>query len=578
MPDIFASPEGSCVPYSNELWRIAKMPRRQWSESEAVELAKEMTEALKTPHGTMELRPLQAVALYEIGTEGGLFGPLRCGMGKTVVSLLAPVVALADRPLLLIPAKLVDKTERDRRELAHHWELPPFLRIMTYDWLGRTQAADALEKFLPDIIIADEVHKLSNIRGAAVARRVRRFMNDYPETRFIAMSGTVTKRSLHDFAHMLHWSHHAEKMPVPKVYSDLEFWADALDERKGQIKRADPGALQILCDESERKMWAEGETRRAARSAFRRRLIETAGVVATYETPIDATLTLNALEPPVSSKIEGAFETLRADWETPNGWTFSDGLRMSAHARELALSFFYVWDPRPPRDWMEARKAWHQFVRRTLKHSHKLDSPKQVALAYPDAPELVEWRRLKPSFKPNTVPVWLDDTMLEVCANWAHKNRGIVWTEHTFFARRLEKDFGLTYYGEEGYSAAGKFIDDHPRDEPLIASINSNDEGRNLQPWSTALITSAPANGKQWEQVISRIHRDGQEADEVEFDILVNCAEHVGAFWQAMSDCRYVEDNIGSPQKLLLAGVSVPTPDDIAARQGPRWDKNWSRV
>lgn len=525
----------------------------------------------------MKLRPLQAVALYEIGTEGGLFGPLRVGLGKTLISLLAPVVAFAERPLLLIPAKLQDKTERDRRALAHHWDLPNFLRIMTYEWLGREQASDAIEKFLPDIIISDESHKLSNIRTAGVARRVRRFMHEHPETKFIAMSGTVTKRSLHDFAHMLHWSHDIDKMPVPKTYSDLEMWADALDERKGQTKRVDPGALEALCNEEEMKTWREGERRRAARSAFRRRLIETPGIVATYETPIDATLTVSGVETLVPKKIDEAFETLRADWETPDGWTFSDGLMMFQYARELALGLYYIWSPRPPKEWLEARRVWHQYVRRILKHSRKLDTEFQVRRAHPDAEELRAWTAIKDNFTPNTVPVWLDDSVLEYCANWAFLNKGIIWTEHVFFGERLERDFGLAYYGRRGVDSRGKSIDDHPPGEPLVASVQSNAEGRNLQAWSKALITSSPANGKQYEQLLGRLHRDGQEADEVEFDLLVNCVEHAGAFWQAMSDCRYVQDATGSPQKLLLAGVNVLTPDDVAARPGPRWQKDWTR-
>lgn len=38
---------------------------------------------LKTPRGTMRLRPIQAIALAEIGMYGGLFGPIPVGEGKT---------------------------------------------------------------------------------------------------------------------------------------------------------------------------------------------------------------------------------------------------------------------------------------------------------------------------------------------------------------------------------------------------------------------------------------------------------------------------------------------------------------
>jgi hypothetical protein len=578
MPELFPSQAAVEVPFSNELFRILKMPRRTWTADELDQLADEMTEILRMPHGEMRLRPLQALALYELGLHRGLFGPLRVGIGKTLVSLLAPVVLFAARPLLLITADLVEKTERDRRELGRHWDLPEHQRVMTYDWLGRAQAADALEAYLPDVIVADEAHRVSNLK-AAVTRRVRRFMHDHPETIMVIMSGTLTKRSLHDFAHLVGWSLPPERSFVPRNYTDLEFWADALDERKGQTKRAEPGALKVLCNEDEMKLW-ETDPRAAARSAFRRRMIETPGVVASYESGCDATLTINGVEKSVPRIVEEAFEILRNDWATPDGRTFADGVRMRKYALELSLDLYYVWDPPAPEYWMEARKAWHKFCRKVLSHSRSLDSEKQVAEAHDEQQELVEWQRVKKDFKPNRVAVWLDDSALEYCAAWSEKNAGIIWTQHVPFGERLAREAGLTYYGRRGLSADGRYIEDHPAGQPLVASFGSNHRGKNLhEKWSKNLVTCFPANGLQAEQLIGRTHRDGQQADEVSFDVLTVCCEHVGSVWQAVEDCRYVEQLGGSPQKILLAGLNVMTPDELAQRIGqPRWNKWWRRA
>lgn len=493
---------------------------------------------------------------------------------NTLVSLLAPVVKFSQRPLLIVPAKLLHKTEHDRAKLSKHWALPKFLRIMSYEWLGRAQAADALEAYKPDFVILDECHKVKN-RHAAVSRRVIRFFQTHPEVQCVALSGTITKRSLFDYAHMLKWCLSPKKTPLPLRHADLELWADALDERKGnpgEVRRADPGALEIFCNEEEKKIWDHGDKRRAARSAYRRRLIETEGVIASYETPIDATLTLSAVEPAVSAKVEEAFEKLRRTWETPDGWPISDGLTMARHARELALGFFYVWDPRPPRHWLDARREWCAFVRKVLKHSHKLDSELQVRRAYPDDPLLKKWQAVAKDFEPNTKPVWLDTSVLEWCAAWAEENKGIVWTEHTCFGERLQ-EHGLTYYGKRGEDSMGRPIEAHEPGTPLVASIASNAEGRNLQAWSDNLITSFPPGGTLAEQLLGRTHRPGQEADEVSFDIVVTCAEHVGAFWQAWKDASYVQASTGAPQKLLLAGIDMPDADDIESRSGPRWNK-----
>lgn len=568
------------------LVRVLNLPRRHWSNEDGEELATELTEALKSPYGTMRLRRIQAVALYEIGIHGGLFGPMRVGAGKTLTSLLAPIVGFCSRPLLLVPAKLVGKTQRDQEELARHWLLPPFIRVMSYEWLGRVQAAEALNNFQPDLIIADECHKLKNLK-AAVTRRVKRYFTQHPETKCVAMSGTVTKRSIKDYAHIITWCL-KDKRPLPEKYAEVEVWADALDERKGQTRRAHPGALIKLCNQEEKKLWVGGDYRRAARQGFRRRLVDSPSVVATRETPIDASLRVEATEVDVSLSTDLAFEGLRKDWETPDGWPIADGLAMFRHARELGLGFYYVWDPRPPPYWLVARSEWASFVRKIVGGSRTLDSELAVANAirqgglsnHGDAKNqdtgallLEAWHSVRKDFEPNTVPRWIDDSVVDHCAEWMAKNVGIVWTEHTHFATRLSKLSGVPYYGRKGLNADKIAIEDHPSNRPLIASIQSNGEGRNLQAYNHNLITSFPPNGAIVEQLLGRTHRDGQEADEVIAEVVVTCVEHIAAVWQAHRDSQYVWDSTGSPQKLLLAAIDVAKADAIHGRSGPRWHK-----
>ena len=120
MPSLFAPSTAHAVRLNDELRRIEALPRREWSAEEAAELATELTAALKTPKGTMSLRPVQATALAEVGMRGGLFGIIRVGAGKTLISMLSANVAEAERPALLIPAKLVAKTQRDMKALSIH--------------------------------------------------------------------------------------------------------------------------------------------------------------------------------------------------------------------------------------------------------------------------------------------------------------------------------------------------------------------------------------------------------------------------------------------------------------------------
>lgn len=577
------------VPMTSELRRIERLRRRVMAPEDAAWLADELTARLKKPRGTMKLRPVQAWSLYELGTVGGLFGPQAVGCGKTLVTLLSPVILKAQRPLLIVPAGLVEKTKRDKEVLDQHWYLPLFLRIMSYEWLGREQAATALEEWDPDLVILDECHRARNNRGAAVARRLTRLFRDRQQRKrsvvvpgqfqrepkpvqCAALSGTVTKRSLHDYAHILTWCLPADLLPIPTHWNDLSLWADALDEKKGDFSTVDPGALEILCaDAADKELW-KTDRKTAARRTFRRRLVETPGVVATYETQVDASIVVRGLKCEMGAGVDAAFEHLRKFWETPDGWSIPDGMTLARHARELALGMYYRWDPRPPIEWQQARKEWHQYVREVLKHSRTFDSEKQVRVAHADSDECRAWLAVRDTFKPNTEPVWIDSAACEFVADWARKNAGIVWTEHKWFGRRLRDEFGLAYYGRRGVDANNKFIDDHDPRTSLVASRPANSEGRNLQAWNKNLITSILPNGARNEQCFGRTHRPGQLADEVTFEFVVSCREHLEALDQAVRDARYIEHSTGSPQKLLLAAIDVD--ERVLRGTGPRWSGN----
>lgn len=569
------------VQHTRELSRVCSMPRRIWTDETAEELASELSQILKTKHGNQKLRGIQAQALTEFGIEGGLFGPIRVGAGKTLISLLAPYISEARRPLLLLPAKLIEKTKREARALAVHWPILNYIRFLSYELLGRVQAQHLLDQYQPDLIIADEAHKLKN-KKAACTKRVARYMQAHPTCQFVAMSGTFTKRSVKDFAHILFWCL-KHKSPIPFSYTEIEDWAGALDEKKDHdpTDRVGIGALTLLHNEEER---IDPDVLNATRRAFKRRLHETSGIVATSGGFVDCSLTISALwgddEIQMRPEIDAAFEKLRKEWAAPDDWKLSDPMSIWRVARELSLGFYYVWDPRPPPDWASAHKEWAACCREILTTNRRnLDSELQVTNAVEDGhypwakPILDQWCKIKPFFSPNSVPVWIDDSVVRACATWAQREPGIVWVEHTAFAEALAKHARLSYYGKQGKDKLGRYIEDHPAGESLIASVASNAEGRNLQhKWHRNLVTSWPANGMQCEQLIARTHRDLQEADEVTVELVCTSIAHIDAFAQSMKDARY-EEEMSGPQKLLYADRLVPEPEDVIMRPGYRWKK-----
>ncbi len=154
-----------------EWHRIRALPRREWSDATAAVDYWTSRFALRSD---VRLRPIQAIALSEIHHCGGLLGPIKVGHGKTLISLLAPAVVGSVRPVLLLPAHLLQKTEIDMADLSKSWRIPTNLRPISYQALGRESMATWLMQWRPDGIFADEVHRLKN-PDAAVTKRVTRF-------------------------------------------------------------------------------------------------------------------------------------------------------------------------------------------------------------------------------------------------------------------------------------------------------------------------------------------------------------------------------------------------------------------
>lgn len=526
------------VQRSKELTRIRALPVR----TELID--PEEVSALFRRGLSGSLRPLQAQALFEAWqAKGGLF-PLGVGVGKTLITLLLPTVFRSVRPLLLVPAKLVEKTKRDQRTLSPTWKIVNHIRIESYELLGRISAAKLLEHYKPDLIVADECHKLRNF-GAGVTKRVRRWMSANPATVFVGLSGTITKRNLTDYAHLLEWALGELHSPLPKGYNEIREWDAFLG---GRPYTSDPGALvELLAPED------SGDVKKA----FARRLTSTVGVVASVESPCDSSLVIETLPVTRPPEVEKEIERFNSSWIRADGWALTDAKDMWRIRRQLNLGFYYRWDPEPPKAWLEVRREWAKRCRDILSTNRRgLDTALAVTQAidrglYPEAVgELEAWRAIKPTFRPNTVPVWLDRFVAPVVKQFLEGRPAIVWCEHDAVANMIADALELRVYGEKGFANGRYYIDDHPTDWPMVAMLGSNLEGRNLQHWSESLVLSPPPNGVQWEQLIGRTHRPGQASDEVRYTVLGTGCD---ALEKAREDAAYIESTTGQPQKLLRA-------------------------
>lgn len=563
-----------------DLKRILSLPEREWSDWELEQLRDRYTEATRVPGATMRLHAIQAQALHEIKEEGGLLGPIAVGGGKTLISFLAPLVAGAKKPLLILPAFLVAKTERERGILSKSFRIPRSIQIISYEFLGREGAQNYLDMVKPDMLICDEAHRTKN-QLAGVTRRIDRYRTAYQEKHgkrlpYVAMSGTLIKDDISDFSHLAYWAL-GDCSPCPIDDGTLLEWSTVLaPQARNPLREVDPGPMLALTMPSE---IAEHGERDAVRRGFQRRLLATAGVVASRDGSLGTALYVDAIEYDVNEATKKNFKTLRDLWETPDGWALTMAADINRHAYELALGFHYIWDPRPPDDWLEARRQWAKFVRETIADSDVLDTEKVVATAcqrgqLPDR-EFLAWSNIRKTFLPHSKAIWHDDGPIERVAKWAKEGPGIIWVRHTLFAKRLAKETGLTYYGADGVSDKGEFIEDAPAKNAIIASAKANGTGRNLQKWSRNLHTAWQPSPIDAEQLIGRTHRYGQEADAIYLDVMVGCAEHLRAMRSCVTSAQAIEQTIGHAQKLLRATFTDAW-EELRAREHSsdiRWTK-----
>jgi hypothetical protein len=569
------------VPDSPEFQRILHLPRRPPPAPDS--LREHLTRVLgrhANPYpGT--LYDVQAQALYEAWRYGGLLAPIRVGGGKTLLCFLLPLVMRAERAVVVAPAALEQDYSREFAKLAQHWhgKAPLFLSYERLsaktsgtrrDSKGVAYQEDLLARLAPDLLIFDEVHKVRN-HGAVCTKRVKRYLQAHPATRVAATSGSLTRQSLKDFAHIALWTLR-NRCPVPTTYGDLEAWSSATDELDGLAPRVGFGALVQLCTAQERTHLDVA----TVRGAVQRRLLETAGVISTRDGPLGIPLEVHAIGPICEDPaINTAFESVRLRWELPTGMPMVDALEVTRQAKTIGCGYFLDYQPRPPESWLTARRNWATYCRDVVRYNQRsIDSEALVkdhvrsGLLH-DGGLLSQWERAEPSYDPSAHAVveWISREAIETAAAWVEEHRGIVWTGNIALGVALSKALAIPFYGAEGMTSDGAFILDHRPGYPMIASKQANGTGRNLQRgWSRNLFFTTPG-----EQVIGRTHRVGQQADKVTCSLFVGCFEHVVAFEKELSRAHYSEELTGDAQRLVYAVKTVPSARSVAARPGFRW-------
>ncbi len=585
---------GKEVGQSRDLARVLELPRRPRPvEFKTFDRLKKTGPCeCKTKYQrrcASSLLPTQAWALEEIEKHQGLLGPISVGDGKTLLDLLAAMVVPDCKvAVLLIPPQLRNQMLKvDWAFYGQHWELPnlgsglwfdpkkPTLHIIAYSELSSAKNSDVLDRIKPDLIIADEAHLLRNA-GTARTKRFRRFFSGHPGTRFCCWSGTLTTKSVKDYAHLSALAL-KEGSPAPLHWPTVEEWAGAIDPSDFP---SGIGALKALCDPGEH-----------VRSGYRRRLESTGGVVASPATmSCTASLTFSERKTVAPKAVLDAIHTLATTWERPDGEALITGLDVHRCAKELSAGFYYRWRwPRGESEevkalWLHTRKEWHREMREKLKQSKEfMDSPLLLVRAAirwhegfihiegetrheipphtKNAPQPTwnsnlwpDWKAVRDTAKPETEGVWIDDWLARDAAEWCRAGAGICWYEHDLFGRRVAELADRPHFGAGGDAGMRLLSEDGRRS--IVASIRAHGTGKNLQQFSRNLVANQFSDAAVGEQLLGRTHRQGQLADEVSIEVYRHTPVVIEALNRAKMLAEYIQGTMGGSQKLLKASYT----------------------
>lgn len=221
---------------------------------------------LRRPGGKMELKPEQALMLQVAAENHGLVAQAGVGMGKTLVSLLLPVVVGAKRPLLVVPAAVIPQLKKEAQQYGQHWRIAA-CGVISYELLSSPNQKNLLAQQRPDCIIFDEADKLRSHDTQRI-KQVNRYLNANPGTKVFALSGTLISHSVLDVCHWLAWAL-KDASPIPKrVWNGLSSVLDSEGKRHATMAQI-AGALKVL----------DAQKGEVQREAWKRLLNSTPGVV-----------------------------------------------------------------------------------------------------------------------------------------------------------------------------------------------------------------------------------------------------------------------------------------------------------
>lgn len=556
---------------------------------------------------------------------GGLLGPIAVGWGKTLLTLMIANYAFgkgARKIILLLPPEVLPQFEQDlkwartripfsvpvfilggktkerRRQLAMSNKRG--LYVVPYSLLSTKDTEDNLRDIHASLFICDEAHKISR-ESAARTKRMRRYFQAHPDCKVVALSGTITSKSLRDYWHLAKAACRKNN-PLPNIKEMANEWGDKLDSKASSD--GSPGPLRMLCRWAE-KHWPDESfpyTTTGFRQAFRRRLTSSPSVVSSGDAEIPTSLIFRTRKLDMEDDhLTQLLDDVTEKWLTPNG----DEIEYAMHAWkwqfELSAGFYneLYW---PSIATLMKRKGWIQKQAEDILLKSQdyfiagqeyakelrafllvgragLDTPMAVGSfmhihgdgSYPRVPRDVyeTWRGMKELDFPERIErdaraVRVCDYKINDAVKWTNQlpqgQGGIIWHYHKEIGEWLmEALSGSTRAGDVLHCPAGQnelILDPANAHRVCVASVSAHHTGKNLQHFQHQLVVQWPRPANMAEQMLGRTHRNGQQADELfvdmqhalEFDDLNLAA--------CINDALYIHQTTGNRQKLVYGNYT----------------------
>lgn len=531
---------------SGDLMRILQLPRRTLD----VAATPDLTPLFRREGSTKVLWPIQSAMLLECEAAQGLVGAVSVGGGKALTSFLLPYAVKSKRTVLFVPAARKAKTLRLIEQWDRDFKIPDVIRVYSYNDLQGEAQADLLDRERPDFIIADEAQNFRH-KDTNRFRRLRKYVHENPHVRFAFLTGTLSKKSIKDYAHLAAFAL-KERSPLPLEWRAQEEWAEALDPSDDPLP---PGSLNKLCKE---------HNHADHRSRYRCRLTSSVGVVATRESSFQGTISVARRPCVVPQRVQAALQELRESWQVKGApedaaEEVNDALQFARFIRSVARGFYLRWDwPNRVRDeeWLGTRAEWNRTIRHVLRYgrNEQCDSPLRVAIAARNrqlAPQYLQawdaWDAVRDRKQPPTVAQWIDRFLVDDAVSWGREGTGkVIWYDSPAFGEEVAKALNVPLPRNESEL--------HLTGETLVLSKNIFGTGLDgLQhQYHRALYTFVP-NAQDAEQVTGRLAREGQTRP-ISVEIYTHTPELDTALDETITVAQTLEVREGQAQ-LLLMGI-----------------------